>query len=139
MDKRELQKIPQLKKEIEFLKRQIEHAETSVEPPRAADVVKGSSKHFPYQARTFTVDGIDWKGYDRKVKRLKAQLQRRLDELMDKVAEAQEYIAGIEDSRTRMVLQCRFVNGMTWEQIGVEMGIDERTARRIYKQWRDFA
>ena len=136
MDKRELQQIPGLIKEIEFLKKQIEYAEIHAEAPYAVDVVKGSSKYFPYGERTFKVEGIDWKGYDKKVKRLKAQLQRRLDELMDKVAEAQEYIAGVEDSRTRMVLQCRFINGLTYEQIEAETGITVITAKRIYKKWR---
>lgn len=57
---------------------------------------------------------------------------------MDKVAEAQEYIASVEDSRTRIVLQCRYVNGLTYEQIETETGIPCRTAKRLFKAWRDF-
>ena len=52
--------------------------------------------------------------------------------------EAQEYIAGIPDSDIRLILQCRFINGMTWEQIGAETGMSEATCKRKYRRWRDF-
>jgi len=57
---------------------------------------------------------------------------------MDKAAEMQEYIASIEDSETRLILQCRFINGLTWEQIEAETGIPMTTAKRKYRKWRDF-
>jgi DNA-directed RNA polymerase specialized sigma subunit len=138
MEKKELRKIPGIVKEIEFLKKQIEYAEASAEHTKTVDIVKGSAKHFPYNEKMYLIEGVDRKGHDKKVKRLKAQYQRRIDELMDKVKEAQEYIAKLEDWRLRLILQCRYINGLTWEQVEYEMGIPLRTIYRLHKNWRDF-
>lgn len=55
---------------------------------------------------------------------------------MDKMSEAQEYIATIPDSETRLILLCRFINNLTWEQIEDETGMSVSTAKRIYRRWR---
>ena len=135
MNKSELQQLSSLNKEIELLKKQIDSAEYAVTPRIARDRVKGSSKYFPFNERTFAISGVDHIGYDRKVKNLKRQLQNRIDDLMDKVAEANEYISFVPDSEIRMILQCKFINRLTWEQIEIETGINERTARRKFKNW----
>jgi len=135
VDKKRLQKVPKLKREIEFLQKQLRDAEYYVEQRRVSDSVRGSSKHFPYLQKTFSVSGIDVPGYERRVKRYRAQLQKQIDAYMDTIAEAQEYIAAVEDSRTRMVLQCRYINGLTWEQTEDETGIPERTARWLHERW----
>ena len=54
---------------------------------------------------------------------------------MDKVTEINEYIASVEDSETRMILQCKYVNGMTWEEMEEELGISKRTLHRRYRKW----
>lgn len=138
MDKRELMQISSIMKEIEILKKDLCYAEYLVKPDVATDSVKGSSSHFPYTQRTFLIRGIDYDGYDRKVRKLRNQLERRIEELMDKVEEANEYIDAIEDSETRMILQCRYINNMTWEQIENETGISMSTAKRRFRKWRDF-
>jgi len=138
MDKRELSQLKHLIKEIEYLKKQLDAAEYQVETSMASDVVSGSSSDWPYIKHTIKISGVDIKDYEQKVKRLRNQLKRRIDELMDKAAEMQEYIASIEDSETRLILQCRFINGLTWEQIEAETGIPMTTAKRKYRKWRDF-
>ena len=138
MTKRELQEIPNLNKEIELLKRQIEDAEYSVKARHVTDVVKGSSSHFPYQERHFKVGGVDWRGNERDVQRLRKHLQSRIDELTARVEAALKYIESLEDSRTRMILHCRYISGYTWEQTVVETGIPKATALRLFKAWRDF-
>jgi hypothetical protein len=131
LDKSGLMQIKNIKREIELLKKDIE----DYQPHTVTDSVKGSSRYFPFQARSFAITGVDTEGYDKRVKRLRNQLKRRISDLMDKVEKAQEYIAGIEDSRTRIILQCRYINGLTWESIEDETGIPERTAKRIYHDW----
>ena len=138
MNKSELGQIKKIIKEIELLKRQIEDAEFHVSPSMVTDSVKGSSKYFPYAPRVFPVEGIDYSGYDKKVKRYKKQLQDRIDELMDRVEEAQKYIETVEDSEVRMILQCRYINGLTWESLETVTGIPLTTAKRKFRQWRDF-
>lgn len=135
MDKRELSELKNLNKEIEFLKKQI--LNISVEPEFTTDTVKGSLIDYPYTQHSIKIHGIDLSAYDKKVERLRRQYQRKLDELMDKAAEINEYIASVPDSEVRMILQCKYVNGLTWEEIEEATGINERTARRKFRKWWD--
>ena len=137
MTKKELSQIKNLNKEIVLLKKQIENIETLINPEITTDIVKGSSPQFPYVEHTIKITGIDYNGYDKKVKRLRIQLQNRLNELMDKVAEANEYIAAIEDAEIRMILQCRYINGLTWDEIEKELYMSKRTAQIKLKKWWD--
>lgn len=137
MTKKELSQIKNLNKEIVLLKKQIENIETLINPEITTDIVKGSSPQFPYIEHTIKITGIDYNGYDKKVKRLRRQLQNRLNELMDKVAEANEYIAAIEDAEIRMILQCRYINGLTWDEIEKELYMSKRTAQIKLKKWWD--
>jgi len=138
MTKRELQEIPELNKEIEFLKQQIEDVEYSVKARHASDVVRGSDDEFPYLEKTFRVGGVSWERHEKDVAKLKKHLQARIDALTAKVTQALEYIASIDDSRTRMILHCRYISGYTWEQTEAETGIPAPTAKRLFKTWRDF-
>jgi hypothetical protein len=138
MTRKELQEIPNLNKEIEFLKQQIEDVEYSVKARHASDVVRGSDDEFPYLEKTFRVGGVSWERHEKDVKRLRKHLQSRINELTAKVEAALEYIASIDDSRTRMILHCRYVSGYTWEQTEAETGIPPTTAKRLFKMWKDF-
>ena len=138
MDKRELYQIKGIMGEIKHYKRELESAEYHVNTKMAADTVTGSSPVYPYIKHVVTIKGVDEKDYWRQVKRLRNRLKRRVDELMNKVAEAEEYIASIPDSETRLILRCRFVNGLTWEQIENEMHMSVATAKRKFRKWRDF-
>jgi len=138
MDKRELFQIRSIIKEIECLQRQLDRAEHEVKKHETTAAVKGSLRYFPYTEHTFKVTGADEVDYAKQVKRLRMKLKHRIDELMATVEEAQEYIAGIPDSDIRLILQCRFINGMTWEQIEAETGIPITTAKRKYKRWWNF-
>ena len=138
MDKRELFQIRSIIKEIECLQRQLDRAEYQTETRQTTVAVKGSMRDFPYVEHIIKLTCVDMEDYIRKVKRLRMKLKHRIDELMATVEEAQEYIAGIPDSDIRLILQCRFINGMTWEQIEAETGIPITTAKRKYKRWWNF-
>lgn len=139
MDKKELSQLKPIIKEIEYLKKQLDAAEQLVETRITTDSVSGSSPDWPYVKHTIRISGVDIKDYERKVKRLRNSLKRRIEELMDKVTEMQEYIASVDDPEVRLILQCRFVNGMTWEQLEAETEIPMTTAKRKFRRWRDFS
>ena len=138
MDKRELMQIRNIIREIKCLQRQLDRAEYQTEARQTTVAVKGSMRDWPYVEHAIKLTGVDMEDYIRKVKRLRMKLKHRIDELMATVEEAQEYIAGIPDSDIRLILQCRFINGMTWEQIEAETGIPITTAKRKYRWWRNF-
>lgn len=127
-----------MRKEIALLEQQIVDAEYTVKARHTADVVKGSDSEFPYLEKKFHVGGVSWDRHKKDVEKLKKHLQARIDELTEKVTQALEYIASIDDSRTRMILHCRYISGLTWEQTEVETGIPAPTAKRLFKMWKDF-
>ncbi|NLZ53111.1 MAG: RNA polymerase subunit sigma-24 [Thermoanaerobacteraceae bacterium] len=116
--KKELKQIKHLKSEIEMLKKQVENLDYVV----TTDTVKGSTPYFPYIERNIKITGIDYKDYNRRLKRLQRMFRRRIEELMDLVEQANEYIGSIEDSLMRQILTLRYINGLTWEQVAASIG-----------------
>jgi hypothetical protein len=64
-------------------------------------------------------------------------MEEKIKTTMDKVEQAQKYISSIPDADTRIILQSRFINGMTWEQIENDFGISWTTAHRKYRKWKE--
>lgn len=122
MTKKELSQLRYLSKEIELLQKQIADTEFAIETRIASDVVKGSNSVWPYQLRTFHIEGVAIPEYERRLKRLKNKLKRRLEELMEKREELEEYIAKVPDSMMRMILTLRYVNGLSWRQVAAHIG-----------------
>ncbi|HCL4447570.1 TPA: RNA polymerase subunit sigma-24 [Clostridium botulinum] len=118
MDKEQLKQLRYLKTEIEAIKKQIDNLECTM----AIDKVRGSSSHFPYVQRSFTIEGVDYEEYNRKTIRLRKKLSRRISELMDLVEETNGFIEGIEDSLTRQIISLRYINGLTWEDVAANVG-----------------
>ena len=118
MTKHELSQLKHIQGEIDLLKRQI----ADVKPNYVMDSVVGSSPHFPYTAHSIKIEGLDMQDYDKRVKRLKSQLQRRHDDLLDKRAEIEEFIDTIGDSFIRQIIALRYISGFQWEQVAAHMG-----------------
>lgn len=118
MNKEQLKQLKYLKTEIEAIKRQIENLDYTI----ATDKVRGSSSHFPYVQRSFTITGIDYEEYNRKAERLRRKLNKRIKELMDLVEKTNEFIENIEDSLVRQIISLRYINGLTWEEVAANIG-----------------
>jgi hypothetical protein len=137
MDGKELMQIKDLLKEMESLKIQIKSASENIKT--TSDSVKGSSRFFPYVEHIIIISGIDNKSLEKHLKQLKKDMEDKIKTTMEKVEQAQKYISSIADADTRIILQSRFINNMTWEQIENEMGIPHTTAKRKYRRWLDSA
>lgn len=118
MDKKQLKQLRYLKSEIKMLQRQIDDMDYTI----ATDSVRGSDREYPYTQRSFTISGIDYADYNRRIRRLQRQLQRRLDELIDLVEETNSYIENIDDSLIRQIISLRYINGLTWDQVAATIG-----------------
>ena len=101
-----------------MLKNQIENMDYII----TTDSVSGSNPYFPYEPRHFKIEGIDYDDYNRKIRKLKKQLQRRIDELLNLMKETNEYINNIDDSLIRQIISLRYINGLTWEQVAAHIG-----------------
>ncbi|APF26675.1 rNA polymerase, sigma-24 subunit, ECF subfamily [Clostridium sporogenes] len=118
MNKEELKQLRYVKSEIESIKKQLSDLDYTV----ATDKVKGSSSHFPYVQRSFTITGVDFLEYNRKAERLRRKLNKRIKELIDLVEKTNEFIEDIDDSLIRQVISLRYINGLTWEDVANNIG-----------------
>ena len=131
MTQEELSKLHTIQKEIELIKREISNTDAYY----VSDKVTGSSSSFPYTERSFKLCGYDYDSYYGKLKRLEKKLARKLEELMDERDKINDYINSIDDGVIRMILMCKYVNGMTWEQIGNEIGYSSKSIRRKHAKF----
>lgn len=131
MDKEQLKQIAYLKTEIETIKKQIDELENIT----LSDKVKGSSSHYPYVERSFTIEGID----TGRVGKLQRKLQRKIDDLMDTVEETNLYIDNIKDSLIRQIISLRYISGLPWSQVANSLGqgYTEDSVRMICNRFLD--
>lgn len=65
-----------------------------------------------------------------KIMALEERINKEIDLLVDLKEQIRRVISAVPDVDERMVLRYRYIQGLTWEQIGLEMNADERTIRR---------
>lgn len=125
MTKEELSNLRKINTEIEQIKRELE----IIEPEYVIDSVTGSSVSFPYTAHSVKIEGYDIKRYECKVQRIQNRLKSKMIELMEEKDMLTEYIYGLDDSDLRQILIYRYVKGLIWEEIGINMGYGTSTIR----------
>ena len=133
MTKYDLSKYKDLSKEIQILQKQMRNI--TVDQHIVSDTVKGSSLFFPYTEHTIKVSGVDAERYYRRVAQIRRGLARRIRDAMEQVSAINDYIAAVDDGEVRNILQCRYVECMTWEEIAGVLHMCERTARRKFRKW----
>ena len=113
------QEIKDLEKRIERLSNfKVEH-----------DVVTGSNSEFPYQPRSFKIEGYNIQEVDR-LNKLKELLVMRKLKCEEMKLEIEKFISNIPDSRTRRVFQYRYIDGLSWLQIARRIGKYEESYPR---------
>ena len=93
------------------------------------DSVKGSNPYFPYEPRTFTIEGYGIVDTER-LEKLETLLAERKNQCEDMKLEIEKFISDIPDSRTRRVFQYRYVDGLSWLQIARRIGKYEESYPR---------
>lgn len=72
--------------------------------------------------------------YVEESKRLDDILNYSLRTLQKKRTEIEEFICGIKDNETRLIVRLRCINNMEWREIGEELGMERTTAsKKFYK------
>lgn len=75
--------------------------------------------------------------YVEESKRLDDILNYSLQKLQEKRAEIEEFICGIEDNETRLIVRLRCINNMDWIDIGEELGMERTTASKKFYKYLD--
>lgn len=117
MTKTDLEQLRALKNEIRLLEEELKSL------PVISDSVKGSMIDFPHIEHNIAIRGVDINIGER----LRRRLQRKLEELQDRLEDMEVWLDRLEESEMRTILRLRFRNGMTHEQIAKELGYS-RTA-----------
>ena len=141
LDKAILDQYIQLKKEAKDLEKRIERLNNQVDNVEYG-TVKGSSKSFPYTERTFRVSGYNICNLEKrnsKIKQLNIIYEKKLDESMDMVVEIEEYINDIQDSGLRQIFRYKYIDNLTWEEIGRKLYIDRTTAEKRVSKYLEFS
>ena len=66
---------------------------------------------------------------------LKAIIQLNLLKIQRERARLERYIGNVADPEMRLILRLRHINGMTWEGIGYELGMERTTVSKKHRAY----
>ncbi len=98
----------------------------NVSKNKVSDVVSGSSDEFPYQPRTFLIQGADI----HRVDQFRLRLMRKKSEYEKAVQEAEDFLESAEDAEMRNILRLRYEVGLTWMEVARECGSTEKAVQK---------
>ncbi|HCW73328.1 MAG TPA: hypothetical protein DHM90_05495 [Clostridiaceae bacterium] len=135
MIKEQLCEYRELQKEIKRLQARIEKLKDS-KYGVVADIVKGSSKEFPYTEHPIHVEGFDGEKKQSSINRVKELLTHRVGKSRAQTVEIAEFICNIDSVKIRTVFEYRYYDLLTWQQIAYKIGVtDESYPRRIHDKY----
>lgn len=129
MTKKELLQYRYLLIEIKELENKIKNYEGKI----VTDKVQSSQREFPYTQYELKIQGVEDSLY---IKKLREKLFYRIEKCKKLKVDIENFINNIEDSRTRLVFQLRYVEGWSWLKISLKLGShDESYSRKIHNRF----
>lgn len=123
--KERLSNIKAIKLEIKDIQNRIDHL------PMTKDLVRGSLSEHPYTAVGISIIGVD----EDAAAKLRRKLERKCSQLQDEIAELEVFLDGIDDPEMRLILRLLYVDGLSQEQIGSELGYTQSVISRKLKRF----
>lgn len=144
MDKFTLRQYERVKKELPEVRRRADRAErelkkmeTQIENETVRDVVKGGEGGW----QVFHIEGIPYEIPVKQARHIletrKALLDNQIEQCTNLLQLVESYIASIEDSEMRQIIQHRFISGATWANVAARMGY-EYTEDMVKKKFERF-
>lgn len=136
MTKRELEQLPNLRKEIKELDDKIEKMKDQ-RVGKVTDRVHASMKEFPYVYTTKTIVGVDNKDkrHRKAITENEILLLRRRQQAVNAEYKISRYINSIEDSRVRRIVSLRYEEGLSWEKVAKEMNYDRTYPEKLLTRY----
>lgn len=127
MNKKDLEQIMFLKREVKDLERRLQNNNIS---STVADSVKGSSTNFPYIECHRIIQGVDYKKQirDRKYRKLLKSKRDKINKLLVQIEYDLNYI---EDSEIRQIIRFKYFDDCSWIQIMHKMNYKSEEKARI--------
>ena len=124
MDKKKLSQLRPLKKEIELIDRKLDRLyERQENVPVVMGKVTGSSKDFPYVEVRTSVLMDEPKEADEIEKQIRIREKRR-EQVESLIAEIEQFIAEIPDSRDRQIFELIYIDGKKQREVADEIGLE---------------
>ena len=127
MNKKDLEQIIFLKREVKDLERRLQNNNIN---SVIADSVKGSSTNFPYIECHRVIQGVDYKKQirDRKYRKLLKSKRDKINKLLVQIEYDLNYI---EDSEIRQIIRYKYFDNCNWIQIMHKMNYKSEEKARI--------
>lgn len=126
------EEIKEVRQRIEKTERQIERIEKE---GAVCDKVMGGEGGL----QPFKIEGFPYPEYSRKKTLLcsrKATLTSLEMELLETLNQVEEFIASVDDSRMRRIINLRFIENLSWQQVAKRIGggnTDETVRKAFYR------
>lgn len=124
MDKSVLIQYADMEKEVKDLRKRIVKLEKEIRRIEKEGVVTDVVRGGMGGTEHFKVTGFPIPEHSRKkslLKRQKALLEKKEEELLELINQAEEYIDSIPQSDLRMMFRFYYINGMTWTMVAINM------------------
>lgn len=120
-----LSQYSDIQEEIKEVRKKIEKLETDIQKIESGETVVDTVSGGNGGIQHFKIEGVPYPEYGRKKTLLyarKATLQLLEDDLLEKTNEVEQFIASVDDSRMRRIINLRFLENKTWIQIAHIIG-----------------
>ena len=116
--------VAETERDLAVLKRRLDGA--------AVDIVKGSNPNFPYEARTFHIEGVDYGAFTRNedIKRIERILSDRREKANQKRIDV-EYWMNTVPSRIARIVRLRYFRKLSWTEVSMQLGCGSGDAARM--------
>ena len=114
-----------LKEEIKEVRQRIEKTERQIERIEKEGAVCDKVMGGEGGLQPFKIEGFPYPEYSRKKTLLysrKATLTSLEMELLETLNQVEEFIASVDDSRMRRIINLRFIENLSWQQVAKRIG-----------------
>ena len=137
MDKSVLNEYVKMQEEVKDLRKRKLKLEREIkkieEEGAVSDVVRGGMGGVEH----FKVSGFPIPEHGRKkslLKRRKALLEQKEEELLELMTKTEEYIDTIPQSDLRMIFRFRYIDGMEWSKVAINMNYHFPNKKVVYTE-----
>lgn len=113
--------------------KELENKLNNLKVQKVSDVVIASASEFPYNQYELKIFGLE---DDKYIEKIRTRLIRKIRRCKKLRLEIEDFIEGIEDSRTRLIFQLRYLEGKSWGYISRKLGSsNESYSRMIHNRY----
>ena len=126
------EEIKEVRKKIEYLENRIPKIEKRLQEIEAGEKVRDKVRGGEGGLQSFNIEGVPIVEYEKKKTELlskklllnnrKSTLEILEFDLLQKTNEVEEFIASVDDSRMRRIINLRFIENLSWNKVADRIG-----------------